>query len=265
MKTTKVLSFGIAMFAIIGMIGTTGSFAYAENGNGIPKELQKNTAYKLNVIGMQKSDKDFSNDETDNGKRIFVPLKGNTKILLEQTFDSSFDVIDFDGMDGEAKFALPKPNLACTDFNTDPDLNGGNLTTTACDPSTTSYFVFARALGAPNGAEMVFTVCANEAQDGIDYNNDLDYDDDVCSTSSFEAGKDDDGPRKGGAKFTNVSKDLLTICVDTLDDGNLDGFCDIRADIFDDRLENYIWDVDNNGRKLVQLWFVQAPQTNLPS
>jgi hypothetical protein len=277
MKPRSSLSFGLALFAIVGMIGATGNLAYADpaetTGNGIPKELQKNTAYKLNVIGMKKSDKDFSNDETDNGKRIFVPLQGKTKILLNQTFDGSFNVADFDGMDGEAIFELPKPNLACTDFNTDPELNGGNETTTECDSNVTSYFVFARALGAPNGATMVFNTCADEAQDGIDYNQDGDYEDHVCSVESLEAGKDDDKPRKGGAKFTNVTKELLTICVDILDDDvdgdgvaeEGDGQCDIRADIFDKRLENYVWELDNNGRKLVQLWFVQAPQTNLPS
>ena len=261
------ISLAVAMFAIVGMIGATGNLAFADNG--IPKELMKNTAYKLNVIGMDKKGKDFSNDETDNGKRIFVPLKGNTKILLEE---GPFDVIDFDGLDGEAKFSLPKPNLACTDFNTDPALNGGIPTTTECDPSVVSYFVFARALGAPNGAVLAFTTCATEAEDGIDYNQDGDYLDDVCSVETLEAGKTDDGSRKGGAKFNNVSKELLTICVDILDDDvngdgvfdEGDGLCDIRADIFDKRLKDYVWEIDNNGRKLVQLWFVQAPQTNLP-
>lgn len=248
-QTMKGLSIAVTMFAIVGMTGITSQLAYADNG--IPQELRKNKAYNLNVIGFPKGDKDFSNDENSNGKRIFVPLVGKSQIKLQE---GPFEVIDFDGVsDGVAIFQLPKPNLACTDFNdtVDPD------TTTECDRNAPSYFVFARALGQPNGAVMVFNTCASEL-DGQDFNGDGLLADEVCSTEILEAGKLDDGNRKGGSKFSNVTKELLTICVDTIDDGNLDGECDIRADIFDDRLVDYLWNIDNNGRKLVQLVFVEA-------
>lgn len=266
-QTTKVLSVAVLMFAMVGVTGITAQLAYADNG--IPQELRKNKAYNLNIIGMPKGDKDFSNDEQNNGKRIFVKLVGNTKIGL---VEGPFQVNDFDGVDGYAEFQLPKPNLACTEFQTDEELNAGITTSTECEPNDPSYFVFARALGAPNGAKMVFNTCASEYEkdDGtfVDINGNGVIDEEpVCSTEILEAGALDNGDRKGGAKFTNVTKELLTVCVDVYDEtlndeGEEIGFdeeCDIRADIFDDRLKKYLWDVEDNGRKLVQLVFVQAP------
>lgn len=244
-QKAKILSLAVAMFAITGMMGFNNQALAGNGANENGKQV-----FHLNIIGVKKGDKDFSNDTTSSGNRIFIPLFGSVKIGLKE---GPFNVNDFDGVsDGYAELQLPKPNLACTDLELVPP------TSTPCDPSIPSYFVYARTLGQPNGAEIVFNTCANEAVGGIDFNGDGDFDDQVCSTEILTLGTLDSGPRKGGAKFTNVTRQLLTVCVDTISDGNLDGVCDIRVDIFDPRLEDYFWDVDNFGRKLVQFKFIQV-------
>ena len=61
---------------------------------------------------------------------------------------------------------------------------------------------------------------------------------------------------KGKSKFENVSKELLYIYVDLDDDGNLE-----RYPLFDEALQDYFWDYDNSGLKLVQLRFYEVPTT----
>ena len=91
--------------------------------------------YSLNIIG--------TNDKTApanaSGHVIFVKIDGNTRINLCQSgVDGAcadvdgFQVLDKNGTDGSASFALPNP---------DPDGDG-----------TTTYSVFARALGKPGGS-----------------------------------------------------------------------------------------------------------------
>ncbi|MGD8431476.1 MAG: hypothetical protein PVG23_02760, partial [Nitrosopumilaceae archaeon] len=58
----------------------------------------------------------------------------------------------------------------------------------------------------------------------------------------------------------NVSRELLTACLDTYDDGNFDGNCDVRVDIFDETLENWFWETDNSGFRLIQLRFIPTIQ-----
>lgn len=247
-KTTKVLSVSIAMFAIVGMMGFSSNMAYAANGaNDNGRQL-----YHLNLIGIKKGDKDFSNDDSNNGHRIFVPLDGHTKIYLQE---GPFEVIDFDGVNDDALFQLPKPNLACTNFD------GGENYTSECDPSLPSYFVYYRALGKPDGTRMLVQTCFDEIKVGLDLDNSGSLEDNICSDESIDMGSSDNGPRKGGAKFQDATKELLTICYDDLvKDGNLDGKCDIRTDIFDDSNYGYYWDLDNNGRKIVQLKFIEVTQ-----
>ena len=74
--------------------------------------------------------------------------------------------------------------------------------------------------------------------------------------------------KSGKPVWDNVSRELLTVCVDVFDDTidpetgepiGFDGICDIRVDIFDDQLENYFWKVTNEGAKLLQLRFIDQP------
>ena len=179
-------------------------------GNGAPNGPH----YDLNIIGVQKGK---TADMTgDNGHRIFVPLDGPTKILLSP---GDFSVLDANGTDGSAAFQLPNPDSA----------NSG----------TTSYSVFARALGKPGGRSFL-TTCASDSL-GTTF----------CSMDTLVSVRG-----KGKSMFTNVSKELLYIYTDINGDGKID-----RVPLFDSRLQDYYWSYDNNGLKLLQLRFYQVPTT----
>jgi len=231
-KTTKVLSFAIIMVAMIGMTGvTTQAFAAGNNAGGVGKG-----GYQLNLIGMDKNDK-LSNDD-NNGHRIFVNLNGHTKIKLQE---GPFEVIDADGTDNDgATFQLPYPgNCDTTDFS-------------LCD---LDYSVYMRVLGKPSDNPYEIVTCADELVD-------LDGDG-LANECSVETVSLPSANGKGkNAKFTDVSKELLTLCLDTdpavdsSGDGILDNDCDLRAELFDNKLENYTWEVDANGHRLAQLRFI---------
>jgi hypothetical protein len=183
--------------------------------NNLAKTVTGNGApngphYNLNIIGVAK-DKTAAMDD-NNGHRIFVKLWGNTKIMLAEGDD--FSVLDANGTDGDgAKFQLPDP---------DPD-----------DDMVTTYSVFARALGQPGG-------WSNTLTGFVDENGDYYY---SMDTLTLVRGH-------GRQKFTNVSKELLTIYADIDGDGIPE-----RVGLFDDDTYDYFWSYDNNGLKLAQLRF----------
>lgn len=133
--------------------------------------------YNLNLIGVKKDKNPDMN--CGQGRRIFVKLWGNTKIMLTEAPEGeSFEVLDCNGTDGRAEFQLP-----------DPFPN---------DDLITAYVVYARALGTPGGWSHV-TTCAVD-----------DEGDTVCSGEYLELKRN-----KGTApKFINATKYLLTLCVD---------------------------------------------------
>src|ERR671937_1935885 len=142
--------------------------------------------YDLNIIGVpQGKTADMTGD---NGHRIFVPRVGSTKINLSE---GDFNVLDANGTDGTAAFQLPNP---------DPDGDG-----------TTTYSVFARALGKPGGSSSM-TTCFTDL---------------TGTYCSIYASVQVRGT--GKSSFENVSKQLLYAYVDT----NLDGVLE-RYSIFSD-------------------------------
>lgn len=148
-------------------------------GNGAPSGQH----YNLNIIGVPKNKSvDFTGG---NGRRIFVPLEGRTKILLSE---GSFDVIDANGTDGEAAFRLPEPD--------------------ATDDGTTDYSVYIRALGKPGGNASMYS-CFWDQQTATEY----------CSTGSYVVDLTAHG---NGGKFQNVTNQLLYIWADVDGDGDLD-------------------------------------------
>jgi hypothetical protein len=167
--------------------------------------------YNLNIIGVPR---DKSADmEGNHGHRIFVKLWGKSKILLKEGDD--FLVLDANGTDGNgAKFQLPDPF---------PD-----------DDLVTTYVVYARALGTPGGWSYT-TTCYEDTNGEV-----------ICSADTLKLER-----KHGQSKFENVSKQLLTVWVDTDDDG----IADTRVGIFDDESYQYFWDYDNHGLKLAQLRF----------
>ena len=181
----------------------------AAKGNGAPSGGH----YNLNVIGVPK---DKSADMTgSNGRRIFVPLEGRSRIDLGL---GEFQVVDANGTDGKASFTLPSP---------DADNDG-----------VTTYSVWARALGTPGGSS-VMTTCGTDAVTGDVY----------CSVYASVQVR-----QKGKSSFSDVSRELLYVYADLDGDGDLE-----RTPLFDPALQDYFWDYDNKGLKLLQLRFYPMP------
>jgi hypothetical protein len=212
-----------AIVLAVVLLATTGGVVLAQKdvtGNGAPSGAH----YNLNIIGVE-NPKTADMKDT-NGHTIFVNLNKKSKINLCQSGieggcapDDEFVVLDRNGTDGDgALFALPNP---------DPGKEG-----------CTAYSVYIRALGNPGGkADM--TTCA------MYWNEETETWEEVCSTEVVEL---DASARP--QKFTNVSKELLTICADLDGDGNYK-----RYYLFDDELEGYFWEYDNKGLKLAQVRF----------
>jgi hypothetical protein len=209
--------------ALTGLLGCGPGEAEVSAGNQLsPEDLAitdqnlklSGAHFNLNIIGVPKGK---SADMTgSDGRRIFVALTGKTTINLSQ---GDFQVLDANGTDGTAAFQLPNP---------DPDGDG-----------TTSYSVYARALGKPGGSSTT-TTCFTDAT-GETY----------CSVYSMVLVRN-----KGGSTFTNVSQDLLYAYVDTDGDGKLE-----RYSLFSDPLASYFWSYDNAGLKLAQLRFYEIATT----
>jgi hypothetical protein len=113
--------------------------------------------------------------------------------------------------------------------NPDPDGDG-----------TTSFSVFARSLGKPGGSASV-TTCATDPTTG----------EQVCSLDTLVAVRS-----SGKQRFTNVSKELLFVNADLNGDGVAE-----RVSLFDDQLQNFFWQFDNQGLRLLQLRFYPVATT----
>jgi hypothetical protein len=190
------------------------------NGNGAPSGAH----FNLNIIG---KDKEMDIDNCGNGHRIFVPLgdEKNTKTARILLQEGDFAVIDCDGTDGQARFQLPNP-----------DPGDGSM--------CTAYSVYIRPLGKPNGKAKMST-CATDPLTG----------EEVCSIEVVDLTR-----IAGKQKFTNVSKELLTICAEICTEVDpVTGECIawewMRLYLFDPILQDYLWKYDNNGLKIAQLRF----------
>jgi hypothetical protein len=188
-------------------------------GNGSPSGAH----YNLNLIGVPKNK--TADMTSGSGHRIFVKAEGNNRILLSE--GTEFKVLDANGTDGNgASFQMPNP---------DPDGDG-----------ITTYTVYARALGKPGGTGRLNTCAMGAGEDGVLGTAD---DEEVCSLEVLTLER-----TKGKSTFENVSKQLLYVYADIDGDGDVD-----RVPLFDDALQGYLWEYDNNGLKLVQLRFYQTP------
>lgn len=181
------------------------------------------THYNLNIHGVPKTKTaDMTGSDTHS---IFVPEYGNCKINL---FQGEFQVLDGNCTDGSAAFQLPSP---------DP-LNTG----------VTSYSVWARALGKPGGSSKT-TTCADLVT--TDPTTGQTTTQTYCSVYTLTLDR-----TKGKSSFGNVSSYLLYIYADLNGDGVLE-----RYPLFDPALQDYYWNYENNGLKLVQLRFYPLPTT----
>lgn len=191
-------------------------------GNGAPTGAH----YNLNWIGVpQGKTADMTGS---NGHVIFVPLFGNTKILLCESGVgtaclnvSGFQVLDANGTDGFASFALPNP---------DPTNSGSSV-----------YSVYVRALGKPGGTA-TNTTC------GVDPAIPTDT---ICSVFQVDLSR-----TKGQQTFQNVTKEMLYVYA------VLPGQTTVsRVPLFDSRLQDFFWNYDNNGLKNAQYRFYPVSTT----
>jgi hypothetical protein len=190
----------------------------AQTGNGAPSGPH----YNLNIIGV-------AHDKSPNmsgasGDVIFVSLGTatdavTTKILLSQSATGVFQVLDKNGTDGEASFALPVPG---------------------------TYTVWARALGTPGGQSKIAT-CATfiDPVTGIATL--------LCSTTNevFVRGT-------GKSNFRNVTTALTTITLVAGSPAEL-ACGTPTVSLFATCLQGFLWEYDNNGLRLLQIRFYPNP------
>jgi hypothetical protein len=217
--------------------------AVTTTGNGAPSGLH----FNLNILGVPK-DKTASMTNND-GHRIFVQLNGGedattlngklasqliktNKIFLQPApAGESFQVLDANATDADgARFQLPADVSA-------------------------SWTVWARALGKPGGKSNT-TTCANTA--GLDGVLGTADDEVLCSMATLKIER-----IKGKQSFVNVSAELLfmTVTVDPTTNAAL-ATClgvttttDMTVPLFNTCLQNYFWNYDSQGLKLLQLRF----------
>ena len=160
-----------------------------------------------------------------------LSLDKRNKIFLQE---GDFQVIDGNACDNDgALFQLPANPFTCP--ATDPEC----LNT---DPTFQEYQVWARARSG--GGSATITTCR---QDKVT----LEF---QCSTeNTLDVLTRTKG--KNTNNFSNVTKELTTICLDT--DG--DGACNLRSGIFEEEAFTYFWDYDNSGLRLAQLRFYPIP------
>src|SRR5437764_12794797 len=185
----------------------------SQTDNGAPS----GTHFNLNIIGVPH---DKSVNMGGSGNVIFVGLGTKTdgvttKILLSQSADGVFEVLDKNGTDGEASFALPVPG---------------------------TYTVWARALGTPGGQSKIAT-CAT-------------FVDPITGVATILCSTDNEvfvrGP--GKSSFRNVTSALTTITLVAGSPAEL--ACGTPSvSLFDTCLQDFLWQYDNNGLKLLQIRF----------
>ena len=222
------------------MVVATAAPAFAQTGNGAPS----GSHYTLNILGKDKekqADMTGSNrhtifvalyfrDPTPTDTTPIADLSRKNKIFLSE---GPFQVVDGNAWDG-AEFKLPAPGCEVVT----PEVVSG------CD-----YAVYVRGLGGPNGNSG--SPYANITTCDIDDNGSptLPGDDTFqCSTETVHVER-----TKGKSTFENVTKELLTLCLDTVLDTTVK--CDTRVQLFSSDFYQYFWDYDNNGLRLAQLRF----------
>jgi hypothetical protein len=188
--------------------------ALAGTGNGAPSGPH----FTLNIHGVANGQGFNGNNQND----IFVPLDGDCKIMLQQSFTYDFQVLQPNCVTNPtAEFSLPAPCAI-------------SQTTGLCTSSTTIYSVYARALGKPSGSSTT-TPCFTDTTGTY------------CSLNYYAAVRG-----TGQSKFTNQTANLLFItqCVN----GST-----VTTPIFSNSNYQYSWQYDNEGLRLAQFRFYQVP------
>lgn len=218
--------FAAAVVFVLPLVVPAGS-----TGNGAPNGPH----YDLNIIGVSNpKDAPMTNS---NRHTIFVELdkKGTAPATSIWLTPGPFQVCDGNGFDPATDcdgqpVKLNGNNQLGAVFQLPCDTLTNGDVVNPCDPTTTDtagYAIYARALGTPYGSAAV-TTCAYDSTGTL-----------VCSlnTQTFFRSK-------GKSLFTDVTSLLTTIVTATT-----------SYEIFSPLLQDYFWQYDNNGLKLLQLRF----------
>jgi hypothetical protein len=243
---------------LAGILMTIGAGACSErasidapsvNLRGTGNNAPSGAHYNLNIIGVQQ---DKTADMTGgDGHVIFVQLFGGDSA-------AGLSGKDFNTISKQNKILLaPAPageSFQVLDANA-TDANGA-LFQLPTDVST-SWTVWARALGKPGGSANM-TTCATVAV--TDPTTGVVTQEVDCSLATLTV------TRTKNSKFANVSSDLLfiTILVDPTTNADL-ATClgvttagQVTLPLFNGCLQNFFWNYQNNGLKLLQLRFYPA-------
>lgn len=237
----------IGILALTLVVCGQSALAAPGGGNGSPSGAH----YNLNIIGV---DNPKTADMTDSNRHsIFVALGRRDAAVKSRIYltEGPFQVCDGNGFDtaydcsgnvvgrnAGAVFQLPANYDGCPQESpNDP-----------CWDDPTTYEIYIRGLGAPGGS-VELTTCREAVSDGTT----------ECSLETVDVRSYEGGKGGKNTQFVNETKKLTTACLDTMDDGNLDGFCDIRTGIFDSDLYYYLWEYNNKGLKLAQLRLYLLP------
>jgi hypothetical protein len=222
-------------------VGVAAGASARTTGNGAPN----GSHYTLNIIGVPQAK---SADMTGNtGGRIFVLLNGGENaVSLNGKPSNQLLKVNTIGL-------VPAPagqGFSVLDANA-TDASGG-LFQLPADVST-AWTVWARELGTPGGSA-IQTTCASSFLDAAAGQI-------FCSDQSAMYMR-----TTGKSAFTNVSTDLLFMTV-TVDSAatpqlatclNVSGTQSVTVSLFNSCFQNYFWNYDNNGLKLLQLRFYPA-------
>lgn len=235
----RIVLFVSLVLALVAIPASLRTFA---TGNGAPS----GTHFNLNIIGVPK-DKTADMNNND-GHRIFVQLNGGEDATsLDGKLFSSLTKVN-------KIFLAPAPagqSFQVLDANA-TNADGATFQLPA-DVSTT-WTVWARALGKPGGSSNTTTCATTAGVDGVLGTAD---DEVLCSMATLHV------ERTKNSKFTNVSSTLLYITVDVTAGSALStclgGVSGTQTlSLFNGCLQNYFWNYQNNGLKLLQLRFYPA-------
>jgi hypothetical protein len=249
------------VFAFVTLLGSAIAFADIK-GNGLPPGPR----YMLNVIAFDNCpagdftgsnrhmiavqsnfgtiDPDNSTTSNQAGTLYRDMVKTNTISLTSTPAElgNVFEVLDGNACSkGGAEFRLPADPYDCgTGTTNDPNCVNEDLT-------FQEYQVFVRLVGKPN-TKIGVTTCAVDDMDTQDPSDDAI----VCSTENVIRVR---MTGKGSMQFSDVSKQLLTVCLDT----DASGTCDTRYALFDPALYGYFWQWNTDGKAHAQLVFIPVP------
>ncbi len=216
MKTIVSITVGLALSFSAAFAQTTG------NGS------LSGAHYNLNIIGKKQCSTESLTDSSRHTIQVLLN-GGDSATSLNGMLASSISK--------QNKIYLTQGDFAVIDGNA-CDNNGATFRLPAG-----GYVIFARALGKPGGVATMTTCATGAGIDGVLGTAD---DEILCSTENAVLTRN-----SGKSTFSNVTKELTTMLLDT--DG--DGIGDTRVGLFDASLQDYFWNYDNKGLRLAQLRF----------